>query len=300
MLWRGPLESCNYDCPYCPFGKVKLSEDELAADRAALARFVAWAGGRAGALSVFFTPWGEGLIHRHYQDAIARLSWLPQVRRVAIQTNLSARLGFLAGCAADKVGLWSTYHPGEVRLGRFVDQVTAARAAGARVSAGAVGQPDHIEAIEALRAALPASIYVWVNAVSGVDYSPQQVARLEAVDPLFRVNLGRPYPSLGRACRAGESVIAVDGDGDARRCHFLPEPIGNLYAPGFEAALRPRPCTKAECRCHIGYVHMPSLGLYEVFGEGVLERIPSASGSSEKPAIASPADAEASSPGPST
>jgi hypothetical protein len=69
-------------------------------------------------------------------------------------------------------------------------------------------------------------------------------------------------------------VISVDGDGTARRCHFIGTPIGNIYEPGFEQALLPRPCTNATCGCHIGYVHMPERGLYEVFGDGVLERIP--------------------------
>ena len=274
ILWRGPLSSCNYDCPYCPFGKNPLERAEIERDAAAMARFLAWVAGQERPLSVFFTPWGEGLIHRHFRDALVRLSRLPHVRRAAIQTNLSANLDFLEGADAGTIGLWSTFHPGEVSLERFAAQVSRARALGARVSAGVVATLDHLDDIERLRAALSEDVYVWVNAVSGTDYSAAQVARIEAVDPLFRVNLERPYPSLGRACRAGETVISVDGEGNARRCHFLPEPIGNLYAPGFEAALKPRVCTKAECRCHIGYVHMPELGLYETFGEGVLERIP--------------------------
>ena len=30
----------------------------------------------------------------------------------------------------------------------------------------------------------------------------------------------------------------------------------------------------ATCGCHIGYIHLDELGLYEVFGEGLMERIP--------------------------
>jgi hypothetical protein len=66
----------------------------------------------------------------------------------------------------------------------------------------------------------------------------------------------------------------VDGDGTVRRCHFIREPIANLYEPGLEAALVERPCTNATCSCHIGYVHLDHLGLYRVFEGGVLERIP--------------------------
>ena len=42
MLYRGPLASCNYDCPYCPFAKRRDPPELLRADRAALTRFVAW------------------------------------------------------------------------------------------------------------------------------------------------------------------------------------------------------------------------------------------------------------------
>ena len=59
-----------------------------------------------------------------------------------------------------------------------------------------------------------------------------------------------------------------------RRCHFIKQPIGNIYEPGFEKALFDRPCSNDTCGCHIGYVHLDYLGLYQVFGSGVLERIP--------------------------
>ena len=66
----------------------------------------------------------------------------------------------------------------------------------------------------------------------------------------------------------------MDGDGTVRRCHFIREPLGNLYAPDFERCLAERPCTNDTCGCHIGYVHLDRLGLYETFGDGVLERVP--------------------------
>jgi hypothetical protein len=69
-------------------------------------------------------------------------------------------------------------------------------------------------------------------------------------------------------------VIAVDGKGNVRRCHFVDDVIGNLYEPGWQSALAPRPCPRAVCDCHIGYVHRRDLPLYETFQGGVLERIP--------------------------
>jgi hypothetical protein len=96
---------------------------------------------------------------------------------------------------------------------------------------------------------------------------------LTSIDPLIPLNT-HYHASQGRPCRAGQSVIAVDGDGTMRRCHFVKAPIGNIYDPSFADALRERLCTNATCGCHIGYVHMEDLGLYDVFGQGVLERIP--------------------------
>ena len=74
----------------------------------------------------------------------------------------------------------------------------------------------------------------------------------------------------------GAQAISVLGDGTVRRCHFIPEPLGNLYDGSYLAALRPRPCVNTVCDCHIGYVHLKPLRLYDVFAGGVLERIPAA------------------------
>ncbi|HEV3007166.1 MAG TPA: radical SAM protein, partial [Pirellulales bacterium] len=93
------------------------------------------------------------------------------------------------------------------------------------------------------------------------------------IDPLFPVN-STHHRSRGLVCRTGESVVSVDGDGNVRRCHFVPTVIGNLYDPEFAPRLQPRLCPNETCGCHIGYVHMPHLALAEVFGEGILERIP--------------------------
>src|SRR4051812_18690889 len=91
ILYRGPLASCNYDCPYCPFAKRHDPPERLRADRSALRRFQDWVTVNPDGheLSVLFTPWGEGLTRSWYREAMVGLSRLPHVRRVAIQTNLS-------------------------------------------------------------------------------------------------------------------------------------------------------------------------------------------------------------------
>jgi MoaA/NifB/PqqE/SkfB family radical SAM enzyme len=276
ILYRGSLASCNYGCPYCPFAKRHDTREALARDYAALSRFVTWIEARtADRFKLLFTPWGEALIRKPYQAAMIRLSHMANVDRVAIQTNLSCDLAWVARCNLDRVAFWCTYHPGEVARETFLDQCRTLDRIGARYSVGVVGLNEHLDEIEAIRAALSPSTYVWVNAYKRIAdyYTPDQLERIVAIDPLFELNL-KVYASRGRACRTGEEAITVDAEGNVCRCHFVRDVIGNIYDPDFEHVLRPRACSGETCRCHIGYVHMHDLDLYSLFGDGVLERIP--------------------------
>jgi MoaA/NifB/PqqE/SkfB family radical SAM enzyme len=278
ILYRGPLASCNYACGYCPFAKHTETRQEQESDRLALERFVGWVAGRtADRIAVFFTPWGEALVRRRYQEGLIALSRLPHVARAAIQTNLSCRLDWVEACDKAKLALWATFHPSESTHERFLAKCLELDRRGVRFSVGVVGLKEHAAAIEALRRDLPDHVYLWINAYKRLPnyYSADDLCRFTAIDPLFPVN-NQYHSSFGQPCRAGDTVVAVDGDGMMRRCHFIRTPIGNIYEPGFEQALRPRACPNATCGCHIGYVHMPGLKLYDVFGDGVLERIPAA------------------------
>ncbi|MDW6058777.1 STM4011 family radical SAM protein [Streptomyces sp. FXJ1.4098] len=278
ILYRGPLASCDYDCPYCPFAKRRDTPEQLRADRAALERFTAWATANTGdRLSVLFTPWGEGLVRSWYRRALTELSRLPHIARVAIQTNLSCRTGWMADADLDTLALWCTFHPGQTPYDRFLAKSRELAGLGVRHSVGIVGLPEHLEPARQLRADLPAQVYLWVNAAEGRTYTDEEAAEWTALDPLFGYSR-HPHQSAGLPCRTGASVISVDGDGAVRRCHFVRTELGNLYDGSYRAALAPRPCPLAVCDCHIGYVHLESLPLYDVFAGGVLERIPAAVG----------------------
>lgn len=275
ILYRGPLASCNYDCAYCPFAKRRDSPATLRADRDALERFSDWVvrnpdGDR---ISVLFTPWGEGLTRSWYRRALADLSRLPHVERVAIQTNLSATFDWLADADLRRLAFWATYHPTQITRDAFLAPCTTLHERGVRFSVGVVGLPAHHEDAQWLRRALPDDVYLWVNAAEGHVYSTADVATWTALDPLFSYS-ARPHLSAGQPCRTGDTVLSVRGDGSVRRCHFVDEPLGNLYDGSYRAALRPRTCPSATCDCHIGYVHLETLPLYDVFRGGVLERIP--------------------------
>ncbi len=276
ILYRGPLSSCNYRCGYCPFAKHTATVSEQQADDRALQRFVEWAAGRTSdQIAIFFTPWGEALIRERYQQALIQLTNLPQVTKAAIQTNLSCLLDWVEDCDKTRMALWTTYHPSQITREQFLARCAALDRRGVRYSVGMVGLSEYVDEMQAMRRLLPEQVYLWVNAFKRIpDYYPETTfRRIQSIDPLFPIN-AQNHPSLGHACRCGESVIAVYGDGTAQRCHFIKEPIGNIYEPGFEKALYARPCKAETCGCHIGYVHMDDLKLYDVFGNGILERIP--------------------------
>lgn len=276
ILYRGPLASCNYDCWYCPFAKVHDTAGQLAADRQALVRFVDWVARReSDQISVLLTPWGEGLTRPWYQEALARLTHLPQVPKAAIQTNLSWRLGWLDRCHLPSLGLWCSYHPGEVERADFLRQCQRLSELGISYSVGMVGLREEFAEIETMRAQLPQGVYLWINAYKDEPdyYQPEEIEWLERIDPLFRLNTVR-HASLGQPCHAGESVISVDGEGTIRRCHFIAQPLGNIYQDGWENVLQPRLCSNATCGCHIGYVHLKPLNQYPIYPDGLLERVP--------------------------
>lgn len=276
ILYRGPLSSCNYACGYCPFAKTRNTIEELRDDADKLERFLGWIEAQANReIGVLFTPWGEALIHRVYRQALIRLGKMPHVKRAAIQTNLACGLNWLEQVERETVALWCTFHPTETTVERFAEKIHLLKRMGIRHSVGAVGIKQHFPTIEKLRALLPEDSYLWVNAFkkSPRYYQQEHIDFLTAIDPLFPVNL-RQHPSKGRACGAGHTSFTVDGEGDARRCHFIQARLGNIYEPDFESRLAPKPCSNAICGCHIGYVHMEELEMSEIFGEGLLERIP--------------------------
>lgn len=268
ILYRGILSGCNYDCGYCPFAKRVDDKATLRKDAQDLQRFVAWAETRTkDKLRILFTPWGEALIRKAYQTALCTLSHLPQVDVVSIQTNLSGSLTWLDKLNPQSASLWCTYHPDQVSLEKFLAQCQILDREKISYSVGCVGKHDLMEDIETLRQSLPDEIYLWVNAFKddGDDYyHKSHVEMLERIDPLFRNNL-QNYESLGKPCRAGHDSISVDGNGDMRRCHFISDIIGNIYEPAFETALKPMPCTRRICDCHIGYVNLPHLDFDQAY-----------------------------------
>lgn len=278
LYYRGSLSSCNYDCPYCPFSKTKDSKATLQNDKRQLEAFMAWVrsqGETGHRLSVFFNPYGEALVHRWYREAMTELSHLPHIDKVAVQTNLSCKLDWTDALGKDKAAFWVTYHPGQISGGDFLRQIMGLYERGISFSVGTVGVRSAFGAIEDMRGVLPDDVYLWINAYKDKPdyYSDEDAERLSRIDPYFRLNL-IDYDSAGERCAAGSNVFYVQGAGTVKRCYSDRKVIGHLYRDGLEGLSSERPCAMKQCGCYIGYIHMPSLSLDRVYGDGLLERIP--------------------------
>lgn len=262
LLYRGHLDSCNYRCGYCPFALKPSSRSARARDEEALSKFVAWAAVEdTRALEIVFTPYGEALIWPAYQRAVVALTQLRHVAQVTVQTNGSGSMGFVDECRGEKLSLWISFHPSDTTAHDFVGRVRALTERGVRISVGVVATPDGLEVAEALRASLPPTVSMWVNAMKpGGVYDDSKAARWARLDPGF-VHERVRHPSAGRACSTGWDTLSVDGDGTVRRCHFVRERLGNLYEDGLGEILAERPCPRSACECWIGYVNLESLDL---------------------------------------
>jgi len=278
VLYRGDLSSCNYACDYCPFAKKQNTREQLAKDKADLERFIDWVKKQKKDISILFTPWGEALIRGYYREAIITLSHLPQVKKVAIQTNFTCSTAWLKQVDKDKTAFWITYHPTEIALDNFIDKCKKIAQHGIAFSVGIVGTKENFTAIKACREALNKAClqecYLWINAYKREKnyYTDSDIAFLTEIDPHFAIN-NQSYPTLGKSCRAGSSAVSIDGAGNIQRCHFIKNIVGNIYDNDIDELLKPSPCSNEHCRCYIGYIHLPELALEHVYGDRLLERI---------------------------
>lgn len=276
ITYRGSLSSCNYDCHYCPFAKTSNTRSELKIDQQSLNRFVNWALQRPEHMRILFTPWGEALVRKAYQKALIALSHAKNITKVAIQTNLSCNLKWVNEANKSQLALWTTYHPSQVSLDKFIDKCHYLYQNNVRFSVGCVGLKHDFDAIQQLRKQLPDDVYLWINAYKDETnyYHEDEIKHLLKIDPLFDLNRHNHY-SLNEPCFAGESSFMVNHNGDIQRCHFIKNTIANIYDADFTQALKPRLCTLQTCDCHIGYIHLKKLQLNRTFKNGMVERIPS-------------------------
>lgn len=277
IYYRGSLKSCNYRCGYCPFSKNPTTQKELAKDEENLLRFVGWIEKQTEPISIMFTPYGETLIHPYFQQQLVKLSKLPNITAVSCQTNLSVSAERLLetlteqGADLTKINLWCTLHPTIASTEKFVEKInTLHKHIGLCV--GVVGTPEIIDELQALRAAIPSPVYLWVNAMDGMGrrYTAEEVEKIKAVDPLFSLEINSLKANTAH-CVGGKESLFISSKGSIYACNISKAPIGNIYdrEPFVEQV-----CKTRACSCFLAYVNRTDIPDLEAFGNQRFIRIP--------------------------
>lgn len=274
ILYRGSLKSCNYCCSYCPFSRHRMTLQELEKDRKQWLDFVGCLKKqpeKSGIHAMMVTPYGEALVHEWYWEGLAKLSRLSWMKAVGAQTNLGFHLSWAAdifekyGGDYKKLRLWATFHPKMTTTAAFVQTCQQLTAAGVKISAGAVGVPEHIYLLRQLREKLPEDIYMWINRMDGLKraYSPEEMQDLSEMDPYFYREM-QAHPSAAAECT---ERLFVEGDKRVRMCNISPA----LKSAGER---KDGVCSRKHCSCYLAYGGRNNLVNQMLFGPWPLFRIP--------------------------
>ena len=279
IYYRGKLNSCNYTCSYCPFGKkshlTATTQDEQAWNRFITA-IEQWQG---GPLQLFIIPYGEALIHRYYRKGIIHLAALPQVAGISCQTNLSFSADeWLDEFSAtptliSKIKIWASFHPEMTSVESFVRRLHTLYNAGIQVCAGAVGNPMAKSVLGDLRNALLPDIYLFINAMQGLKspLSVEDIRFFTQLDNLFEYDL-KNASAQWTICSGGRSSCFIDWKGDIFACPRSQVKIGNFYQNQMLAPLLP--CRRKVCDCYIAFSNLTNHPLHRIMGAGAFWRIP--------------------------
>lgn len=279
FYYRNYLKSCNYSCEYCPFAKAPASEKMLVQDQHYLQKFVSYIADSPQKYKLFFAPRGEALLYEYYQQALLALSKQDNTEEIVIQTNLSSSLEWLSDVDSSKLILWTTYHPSQVESQRFFNQVRKLQSYPIRFTIGVVGVKENFTQIKEMHQLLDQlgekRPYLWINAYKDKRnyYSREDIQYLTQYDRLFESNL-KNYKCTGIACKTGEEVFFVEWNGNLHRCWQDKLKLGNLYTNSLDEIAASSNCNKNICSCFIGYSHIKSLHLEQVYANSLLGRIP--------------------------
>jgi hypothetical protein len=275
IYFRGSLRSCNYHCSYCSFGR-KTTETDTEKDRQAHHRFYDAVCRRENTLRILLIPYGEGLVHTYYQEAMIRLALLPHVEGISCQTNLSfqprAFIRRIREHQADvsKIKLWASFHPEMTEADAFTEKVHLLYNAGIALCAGVVGNRENKETIALLRQKLDKRIYLFVNAQQGSLLQKDDITFFTSADPFFIYDYKNAKADI-RCCSGGRETIFVNHKGAVYPCPRNPVKTGDIR----DSASFAKPvCPNERCDCYIAYSNRPDTRLSRMMGEGVLFRIP--------------------------
>ncbi|WP_291581984.1 STM4011 family radical SAM protein [Clostridium sp. UBA6640] len=279
IVYRNSLKYCNYKCEYCPFSKYKINEEKIKRDKKLFQKFVDFMKNSNEEFKVFLAPKGEVLNFEHYKSGIIELCSLSNIKEVVVQTNLSGDLSWLYKANKEKLILWTTYHPTEVKLQEFIEKVKQLCEIGIDFTVGFVGIKENLEYIKKLKLEIDnfgdKKPYLWINAYKDVKnyYSKEDIKEIENIDPLYHINM-KNYSSRSVECKAGDTVFWVEGNGLIHRCYKDNVILGNLYKGDLNEIRKATVCKNNICTCFMGYINIKNLNLENHYNKSLLGRMP--------------------------
>ncbi len=276
IFFRGEIDFCNYSCSYCPFAKKTLNKEKIQKESENLEKLYIYVKNMQEDANIMITPYGEALIHPLYQEFIARISTLENVRKIGIQSNLSVDtnelINTLSNNHADfsKIMLWATFHSEYADIENFCNKANSLSEL-ISISCGIVANRKNYEEIRKLRENLNSDIYLWINAMDKIKnrFSNDEISALSKIDPMFayefyakRVDFTNLRDDDFFTCHSYDKIY-VDIQKYSSSCFFKKKiAIDSL-------------CNNHKiCDCYLGYSNFGNNILDRFFGENIIFRIP--------------------------
>ena len=275
IFFRGEIDFCNYFCSYCPFAKKTLSKEKIQKESENLEKLYLYVKNMQEDANVMITPYGEALIHPLYQEFMARISTLENVRKIGIQSNLSIDtdelISTLSKKHADysKIMLWATFHSEYTDIENFCNKANSLSEL-ISISCGIVANRKNYEKIRKLRENLKADIYLWINAMDKIKnrFSNDEIASLSTIDPMFayefyakRVDYTHSRDDNFSTCQSYDKIY-VDIQKYSSSCFFKKKRAIDSLCNNHKV-----------CDCYLGYSNFGNNILDRFFGENIIFRI---------------------------
>lgn len=280
IYYRGILSSCNYSCSYCPFAKRKSNQAELKKDFQQLNRFYREIENTTfdKPVGIFFTPYGEALIHNYYIEMMAKLSKLKSIKYVSCQTNFSFDIDKFLGLIKEndgdlsKIKLWATYHSEMIDPEIFSNKAKII-SEHIDISVGMVAIPGKSDEVVEFREVLSQNIYLWINgkAREKSRYTKKEIDKLINVDPLFGSELFR-HKVEKNCCTSGVESIFIEANGDIYPCNINKNKLGNFYES--KISWKEVSCKRRICDCFLAYSNRKDILHVNYFSDYKYIRLP--------------------------
>lgn len=276
IFFRGDIDFCNYSCSYCPFAKKTQSIDKIQKEEENLKKLFFYVKNMDEDVNIMITPYGEALIHPIYQEFMARLSTLDNVRKIGIQTNLSVDTKNLISTLEEnkayfsKIMIWATFHSQFADIKQFCNKANKLSSL-VSISCGIVANRKNFEEIKNLRQGLRPDVYLWINAMDKIKnkFTEDEISSLSHIDPFFayefyekRIDFKKSRSDDFSICQSYDKIYA-DINKYSSSCFFKKKKAISSSCNNHKI-----------CDCYLGYSNFKDNYLSRFFGENIIFRIP--------------------------